>query len=151
MGPSGSGKTTLLSALALAMPSTKGMELTGLVTLNGAPAQAAGVRSGFVQQVRRWAVAEGCCRRPAWQRGAWAEVGPGLPSAACGPPGPALPAQPPALLWLAPSVEEQKSQPDSSPPPHPHILTPRRHSMALHPSTSPSYPYILGGLLSSSQ
>lgn len=37
LGPSGSGKTTLLSTLAGQVPYTKGMSLTGSITLNGTP------------------------------------------------------------------------------------------------------------------
>lgn len=50
MGPSGGGKTTLLNALAGQVPATKGMTLTGTVTLNGLPRHESAVRQAYVQQ-----------------------------------------------------------------------------------------------------
>ncbi|CAL8467764.1 g7302 [Coccomyxa elongata] len=50
MGPSGGGKTSLLNALAGQVPSTKGMELQGNVTVNGAPHCQSDHKQGYVQQ-----------------------------------------------------------------------------------------------------
>ncbi|BDA42587.1 Protein white [Coccomyxa sp. Obi] len=50
MGPSGGGKTSLLNALAGQVPSTKGMELQGNVTVNGAPRCESDHKQGYVQQ-----------------------------------------------------------------------------------------------------
>ena len=50
MGPSGSGKTTLLNALAGQLPAAAGLTLSGVVTVNGRPRDAARVRQAYVQQ-----------------------------------------------------------------------------------------------------
>ncbi|KAK9909937.1 hypothetical protein WJX75_009739 [Coccomyxa subellipsoidea] len=50
MGPSGGGKTSLLNALAGQVPSTKGMELQGNITINGAPQTESNHRQAYVQQ-----------------------------------------------------------------------------------------------------
>ena len=50
MGPSGGGKTSLLNALAGQVPATKGMQLRGDLSLNGAPRAESAVRQAYVQQ-----------------------------------------------------------------------------------------------------
>ncbi|KAK9828034.1 hypothetical protein WJX81_003580 [Elliptochloris bilobata] len=50
MGPSGGGKTTLLNALAGQLPAAAGLTLSGVVTVNGRPRDAARVRQAYVQQ-----------------------------------------------------------------------------------------------------
>jgi ABC-type multidrug transport system ATPase subunit len=50
MGASGSGKTTLLTALAGQLPATRGMELHGVIAVNGKPHSASSHRQAFVAQ-----------------------------------------------------------------------------------------------------
>lgn len=50
MGPSGSGKTSLLNALSDHVAVTKGMHLSGSVTVNGRSLADSGVRTGYVEQ-----------------------------------------------------------------------------------------------------
>jgi ABC-type multidrug transport system ATPase subunit len=50
MGASGSGKTTLLTSLAGQLPAAKGMELHGVITVNGKPHATSTHRQAFVAQ-----------------------------------------------------------------------------------------------------
>lgn len=50
MGASGSGKTTLLTALAGQLPASPGMQLHGIIRVNGRPHTRSHHRQGFVAQ-----------------------------------------------------------------------------------------------------
>jgi len=50
MGSSGAGKTTLLNCLAGQLPHGKGVQYSGVVAINGAPAAGSKHRQAYVKQ-----------------------------------------------------------------------------------------------------
>jgi len=50
MGSSGAGKTTLLNCLAGQLPHSKGVQYTGHISINGAPAAGSKHRQAYVKQ-----------------------------------------------------------------------------------------------------